>query len=146
VIIHELRDGRSLPAALDAAVEVLARRRDADEVLGALDFARQLSLSDLARDVTPIGEGWVAEEALTIAVYCALVHVDDFAAAIRLAANHSRDSDSTAAITGNILGTHLGVTAIPAGWLAVLELRATIDRIAIALHDRDAVPRPDDVD
>lgn len=48
--------------------------------------------------------GWVAEEALVISLYCAIVCQDDFDKAIVLAVNHSGDSDSTGAITGNIQG------------------------------------------
>ena len=62
---------------------------------------------------------------------------------MRLAANHSGDSDSTAAIAGNIAGTWLGVQAIPGDWLDVLELRETIDRLARALHDRFVLRRED---
>lgn len=50
--------------------------------------------------------------------------------------NHSGDSDSTGAITGNILGLLLGRDAIPARWLIDLELREEIEQIArdLALH------------
>ena len=58
-----------------------------------------------------------------------------------MAANHSGDSDSTAAITGNIMGALLGAQAIPARWLEVLELRDTIDRLATAMHDRFVLGR-----
>ncbi len=59
----------------------------------------------------------------------------DFADGIRLAANHSGDSDSTAAITGNLLGTLLGEAAIGPEWLDGLELR---DEIAQVADDLDA--------
>lgn len=36
-----------------------------------------------------LGEGWVAEETLAIAVYCALKYHDDFDKAIRTAVNHN---------------------------------------------------------
>ena len=52
-----------------------------------------------------LGQGWVAEETLAIAVYCAFKYhedIDDFKKALVAAANHSGDSDSTAAVTGNI--------------------------------------------
>jgi ADP-ribosylglycohydrolase len=51
-----------------------------------------------------MGGGWVGEEALAIALYCALSAQDDFARAVLLAMNHSGDSDSTGAITGNLVG------------------------------------------
>ena len=44
----------------------------------------------------------------------------DFDAALRAAVNHGGDSDSTGAVTGNIIGAHLGLSAyrksIPAAW------------------------------
>ncbi|MGI8546622.1 MAG: ADP-ribosylglycohydrolase family protein [Gemmatimonadaceae bacterium] len=98
----------------------------------ALETALTLARSGppTVQRVEQLGQGWVAEEALAIAVYCALVAGEDFEAGVRLAVNHSGDSDSTGAITGNILGTMLGVGAIPARWLASLELRSQITEIA----------------
>ncbi len=72
----------------------------------------------------------MAEEALAIAVYAALSFPEDLRAALVLAANHSGDSDSTAAICGNLLGAVLGEEALPADWLAELEGRATITQLA----------------
>ncbi len=54
-----------------------------------------------------LGEGWVAEETLAIAVYCALKYRNDFDKALRKAVNHKGDSDSTGAVCGNILGTYV---------------------------------------
>jgi ADP-ribosylglycohydrolase len=85
----------------------------------------------------------VAEEALAIATYAVLCHPRDLAAAVHLAANHGGDSDSTAAIAGNIAGTLLGVDAIPGHWLATLELRDTIERLATAMHRRFVEGRHD---
>jgi ADP-ribosyl-[dinitrogen reductase] hydrolase len=63
--------------------------------------------------IAELGEGWVAEEALAISVYCALV-ARDFRQGVVMAVNHDGDSDSTGAITGNLLGALHGVDAIPA--------------------------------
>ena len=71
----------------------------------------------------------MAEEALAIAIFCALA-APDLESALRLAVNHGGDSDSTGAIAGNLLGASLGDDAIPARWLAVLELREEIERVA----------------
>jgi ADP-ribosylglycohydrolase len=76
-----------------------------------------------------LGKGFVAEEALAMGLYCAL-GANDFEDGIILAVNHSGDSDSTGAITGNLLGSSAGVEAIPERWLAPLELRSTIEAIA----------------
>jgi ADP-ribosylglycohydrolase len=80
-----------------------------------------------------IGEGWVAEEALAIAIYCALRHSNDFAAAIRAAVNHDGDSDSTGSIVGNILGAYLGASAIPDFYKKNLELVDVIYELALDL-------------
>jgi len=77
-----------------------------------------------------LGEGWVGEEALAIAVYCSLRHRDDFRKAIIAAVNHSGDSDSTGAIAGNILGAYLGLSSIPEKWVKKLEIREAIVKIA----------------
>lgn len=77
-----------------------------------------------------LGGGWVAEETLAIAVYCALKYPHDFEKAIVASVNHSGDSDSTGAVTGNILGAALGLDAIPDFYLQDLELRDVIEEIA----------------
>ncbi|MCZ7562321.1 MAG: ADP-ribosylglycohydrolase family protein [Burkholderiaceae bacterium] len=58
------------------------------------------------------------------------VGAEDFESAIVPAVNHSGDSDSTGAITGNLLGAAMGVEAIPERWLAPLELREAIGDMA----------------
>ena len=73
-----------------------------------------------------LGAGWIAEEALAIGLYCALV-ADDFEHGVRLAITHSGDSDSTGSITGQILGARYGAGVIPQRWLDRLELREVID-------------------
>ena len=70
----------------------------------------------------------MAEEALAISFYCALL-AESFEHGIRLAVNHSGDSDSTGAITGNIVGTFLGASAIPPAWVEQLELRSEIGEL-----------------
>lgn len=95
----------------------------------AVKLALNRSVSDL-EGIHKLGEGWVAEEALAIAVFCAVRYQKDFAAAIRAAVNHKGDSDSTGAICGNILGAWLGRDAVAAFDLNDLELRDVIETIA----------------
>jgi len=61
---------------------------------------------------------------------------DDFRRAVLLAVNHSGASDSTGAITGNILDARMGVDAVPPEWLARMELRNEMETIATDLHTR----------
>src|SRR5690606_24902080 len=93
--------------------------------------AEALATSTLERDIAiaELGQGWVAEEALSISIYCALV-ARDFTEGVTLAVNHDGDSDSTGAIVGNLLGAMYGARAIPSNWLEPLELRDAITELA----------------
>lgn len=86
--------------------------------------------------IISLGEGWVAEEALAISIFCSIRYSSDFEKAIITAVNHDGDSDSTGAITGNILGSHLGLSAIPERFIKHLEFKDLIIEIADDLfHD-----------
>lgn len=80
-----------------------------------------------------IGEGWVGEEALAMALYCLRQHPDDYTAALRLAANITGDSDSVACITGGISAARLGMASIPTDWLARCEGRESLLALGAAL-------------
>ena len=82
-----------------------------------------------------LGEGWCGDEALAIAIYCALKYQDDFDKAIMAAVNHRGDSDSTGAITGNILGAYMGVFGIPSKYTENLELISVLEEVADDLYD-----------
>jgi ADP-ribosylglycohydrolase len=84
-----------------------------------------------AEAIESLGQGWVAEEAVAIAVTCAMA-ARDFDHGIRLAVNHGGDSDSTGAITGHLLGAAWGIQAIDRLWLDALELASEISEVA---HD-----------
>ncbi len=144
LVIRDLAMGATLEAAVHEALEELVRWPSHEEcehaVRAALEQAR--AGSPTAEAVESLGAGWVAEEALAIALYCALL-APDLVGGLRLAVNHGGDSDSTGAMTGNLLGVKLGMSAIPDDWLATLELRAEIERIADELYDACASPSPE---
>ena len=96
-------------------------------------LAEDKNISD-QEAIKTLGEGWVAEEALAIAIFCALRYQDDFEKAIIAAVNHDGDSDSTGAIAGNILGAYLGLSAIPSKHIDNLELKDIILEIADDLY------------
>ena len=95
----------------------------------AVDLAENREIDDLAA-IHRLGEGWVGDEALAIAVFCALRHEDDMDAALTAAVNHNGDSDSTGALCGNILGAKIGYGAIPEHFKTNLELHDTICALA----------------
>ena len=80
-----------------------------------------------------LGGGWVAEEALAIALYAGRV-ASGFEDGLRIAATHSGDSDSTAAIAGNLLGLLFPAEAMAHDWRRQVECADLIDRIAGDLH------------
>lgn len=80
--------------------------------------------------IDQIGEGWTGDEAVAIAVYCSLKHLGDFESAIVASVNHKGDSDSTGAVTGNIIGAMVGYDAIPQYYKDDLELHDVIMHVA----------------
>jgi ADP-ribosylglycohydrolase len=136
VLVLALTDGASLPEALATAKAILRNEHEHEETLRALEQAEALAASDVPphQAIAQLGQGWIAEEALAISVYCALV-ANNFKHGVLLAVNHDGDSDSTGAITGNLLGTMYGVKAIPKQWLAQLELQEVIEEIATDLYE-----------
>ena len=136
--------------ARDTVRALSAGDKHLDELTARIDLAIRLADNaepDLA-NIHRLGEGWVAEETLAIAIYCALRHADDFSAGIIAAVNHCGDSDSTGAVTGNILGALLGYDAIDKVWTRDLELRDVIleladdlDRRRECLQDRRNIDR-----
>jgi ADP-ribosylglycohydrolase len=132
LLIDALMRDRTLDQALEEVMDRLSGAgEDAGETAVALHRARQLASrgSPSPERLAELGEGWVAEEALAMGVYCALV-AEDFAHAVRLAVNHSGDSDSTGAICGNVLGALHGVDAIPERWVRGVELSGAIAEMA----------------
>ena len=124
--------------ARDTVRTLFAGDKHLDELTAHIDLAVRLAdnqAPDL-ENIHRLGEGWVAEETLAIAIYCALRHADDFSAGIIAAVNHRGDSDSTGAVTGNILGALLGYDAIDRAWTRDLELRDVILELADDLDRR----------
>ncbi|SHF42951.1 ADP-ribosylglycohydrolase family protein [Streptoalloteichus hindustanus] len=133
VIVRQLLWDQPLERALWSAMAELRRWPRHEETETALHRAFQLAQrgAPAPEEVERhLGGGWVGEEALAIALCAALVADDDVELALRIAVNHSGDSDSTGAICGNIVGATLGASRLPARWLAGLELRSVIEELA----------------
>ncbi|PZF84546.1 ADP-ribosylglycohydrolase family protein [Micromonospora deserti] len=94
-----------------------------DECLAVLDrLAAAVTGPDDGGDpCRRTGEGWVAEEALATALFCAIRHADDPVAALARGATTAGDSDSIAALTGAFLGAAYGMPAWPAPWATRIE-------------------------
>ncbi|SFU14266.1 ADP-ribosylglycohydrolase family protein [Arthrobacter sp. ov118] len=157
LVIHALASGLGPREAAESALGhlrggVLRKGEDPDpDVMARLESALRLAGDRLSSEalVSELGEGWVAEEALAVALYAVLATAPGtgtetgttaadaaeahFRAAIAVAVNHSGDSDSTASIAGNILGAYYGEQCLPAGWLAALEAPEVIRGMASRL-------------
>lgn len=137
VLVRLALDGVSIREALPEAKDILRTRAGHEETLAAIEVAEALAESGRkpsAREVERLGEGWVAEEALAIALYCAMV-AESAEEGIALAVNHGGDSDSTGSIAGNLLGALHGESALPQRWLDCLELRDVVTRMANDLYE-----------
>ncbi len=132
-LLTALFDDHPLDVAINTANTLLTKRPDSEETLEAVQLAISLASSERSHReaISKLGEGWVAEEALAIGLYAALIS-DSFESAITIAVNHSGDSDSTGLIAGHIAGALYGIESIPQHWLASLELR---QEIADITHD-----------
>ena len=131
----------SINEAVSSAMDATAKLFPGSKYLGyyteLMERAVRLAKEDAENldAIHELGEGWVAEEALAIAVYCALKYEDDFEKAVIAAVNHKGDSDSTGSITGNIVGAHVGLKGIPDKFVTDLELREVILEIATDLYN-----------
>ena len=134
MLISLLADGYSLTNALDETYWKACTFKGSEETASAVKSAINYA-SDDANPVDIvnyglIGQGWIAEEALAIGIFSAIVADGDVEKGLSLAVNHSGDSDSTGSIAGQILGVMLGESAIPAKFLERLELSEVIRNTA----------------
>ncbi|QVQ52767.1 ADP-ribosylglycohydrolase family protein [Spiractinospora alimapuensis] len=129
LLVHRLLAGDGLHPALDTVHTRLAQYPGHEETSDALAEAREAAAREPVEPETVerLGGGWIAEQALAIAVYCALVHPGphEMLDALALAVTHTGDSDSTGAVCGNILGALHGEAAVPAELAAAVEGRDT---------------------
>ncbi len=118
-----------LPSAIQSACLEAKVWSDCQETLDAVNQAVDMyyhNVPCILENIAKLGEGWVAEEALAISLFCALSYQNDFRAGVLAAVNITGDRDSTGAIAGNILGALNGVNAIPESWRNHLKERNVI--------------------
>ncbi len=126
-VISDLAVGKKLLKAIENAKELLISWKNNDETMTAVNRAVDLFYNVKTNNspvsaelIELLGSGWIAEEALSISLFASLIFENDFKNGIIFAVNHSGDSDSTGAITGNILGLINGEEKIPQKWITNL--------------------------
>ena len=139
-LIADLAIGTPLHTAIQHGIDLLKSWEEHEETLHAVQGATELfhntkkSKSISADIIEQLGSGWVAEEALSVALFTSLYHEKDFKKGVILAVNHSGDSDSTGAIAGNILGLINGMEGIPEKWVSNLHGQRIVMDIAGDLY------------
>jgi ADP-ribosylglycohydrolase/5'(3')-deoxyribonucleotidase len=130
-IISFLIGGEGLEKAIEKTIPLLTKYDRHKETLAivnrAVDMAKTTECTP--ENIERLGGGWVGEEALAIALYCALCFPDNFEKAVLASVNHSGDSDSTGSITGNIMGI-LAMDTIPQHWIDKLLYNGVVVQIA----------------
>lgn len=140
-VIADLAVGKILREAVENAIQILLKWPHNEETLAAVNKALVLyeemkrgSKKIMNRLSSSLGEGWIAEEALSISLFTSLVFENDFRNGVLFSVNHSGDSDSTGSITGNILGLINGLDSIPGEWILNLEGNELVKEVAEDLH------------
>ena len=135
-------NGLSIRSAAEAAMLLAPAISDNTETAEAIEMALFYAEQDTypLNAINVLGEGWTAEEALAIGLYCALKG-KTAKDALLLAVNHKGDSDSTGAICGNIVGAFYGYDALPADWIKTLELEGFIRVTAFELYKNSGIKR-----
>lgn len=130
-LIVDLASGSPPEMALAEARRILVTKEYHQETLIAMDAAENLAAgnSNDTDNLRRLGEGWVAEEALALSIYC-MLRARNFEDGVIMAVNITGDSDSTGSMTGNLLGALYGVHEIPERWASKVELLGPILEMA----------------
>lgn len=132
-LLDRVVSGIELPIALQQTLAQLAEFPAAAETVAALERAIESAETPATPEqLEAVGAGWIAEECLAIAVYCALhaAKTGDPRAALLLSVNHSGDSDSTGAVAGNLIGAVHGLSRLPMDLVAAVEGRDVLIQVA----------------
>lgn len=141
--VSDLASGRSLGDGVKNMINILKKWDHHDEPLHAVEQALALYAivknrkgNPSAEDLEKLGSGWVAQEALSMSIFSALLFRNDFRNGVHFSVNHSGDSDSTGSITGNILGLINGIGAIPMKLVRNLRFNYIVRQVAEDLYIR----------
>lgn len=132
LMLHDVENGAALEDSARAVARQCRELQDGGETAAAIDEALGAPRDGRAETVERIGAGWVAEEALAIALHCSL-GASDLETGLRMAVTHGGDSDSTGAIAGNMLGLLYPQQVFSHRWTGQVECADLIARLAADL-------------
>lgn len=132
--------GEELEQAARALTLVYAELPDGRETATAMERALVAPRDGRPETVESVGAGWIAEEALAVALYACLCagSVED---RLRIAVLHSGDSDSTGAIAGNMLGLLHPDEVLAHRWAGTIECVDQITWLCRRVRDLGPAPR-----
>ncbi len=135
-MLAEVAAGGDLEAVANALADEYAGLENGAETAAAIRAALAAPRDGRAETVESLGGGWVAEEALAIALYASL-SAADFEQGLQIAVTHGGDSDSTGAIAGNMLGLIYPDQVLAHRWAGQVECADLITRLARDLCETD---------
>jgi len=119
-MLADVASGDPLEDCAIRTAEAYAQLSGGEETARAIHAALCAPRDGMGETVESLGGGWVAEEALSIALYACLAG-NSFEEALLIAATHGGDSDSTAAIAGNMLGLLDPAAVLRHRWVEIVE-------------------------
>lgn len=131
-MIAQLIEEKSLQDAVELSIEQLSAFDNHQDLLSYLEIGLELFIKQksVEESIVQLGGSISAAEVLTLGVFCALKHVNEFSQGVKASVNHSGISTSSGLVTGAILGTLLGQEGIPDDWISHLEDSSEITEIA----------------
>ena len=119
-MLADVTAGAKLEECAAQTATTYARLAGGEETAQAIQAALRAPREGTGETVESLGGGWTAEEALSIALYACLAG-GSFEEALLIAATHGGDSDSTAAIAGNMLGLLDPAAVLRHRWAEIVE-------------------------
>lgn len=123
--------GNMIPLLLDFTTGI---SKEFDQAIRKVE--KCLDWADEEKALYYLGEGWVGEEAVALALYCFLRYPEDYEKVVIRGANTNGDSDSIASIAGGISGAFLGIDAVPEKWIKKIEKSDYLADLSTRLAER----------
>jgi ADP-ribosylglycohydrolase len=118
------QDPKNFKQAINTVRSWLREDYQSEETVAAIDLALETaknSTGDYYNEVSKVGQGWVGEEALAVAIYAFLV-ADSFEEAVNISINHDGDSDSTGTLAAQLWAAYEGMPEKYRDWDKRLDI------------------------
>lgn len=134
-IILKIFEGLSIFEAVKYAIKFTEEKfKDShyiNDFVNLLEYAINAISNDKSdvENIHSFGNSLCAEVCLAVAVYCSLKYPDSYEKAVTASIYNDGDSDTTGAVTGNIMGAFLGINSISDTLLKNVERCDVIEEI-----------------